>query len=85
VSCEDLAWLASLTVQLVDHIIRKCSVVGFWSNPHAQEVLRGQMFAFLDDYEIVDFDHVDAVAGRLMELAKANQEKLRGHDYPGSR
>lgn len=77
VSPQDVAWLAGLTVQLVDQIVREASVVGFWSNAHAQEVLRGQLFSFLDDYEIVDFDHADAVAGRLMELAKANQNRLR--------
>ncbi|MGH3452486.1 MAG: type I restriction enzyme subunit R domain-containing protein, partial [Haloechinothrix sp.] len=76
VSPSDVAWLAGLTVQLVDQIAREASVVGFWSNPHAQEVLRGQLFSFLDDYEIVDFDRADGVAGRLMELAKANQHKL---------
>jgi type I restriction enzyme, R subunit len=76
VSQSDVAWLAGLTVQLVDRIAREASVVGFWSNAHAQEVLRGQLFFFLDDYEIVDFDRADAVAGRLMELAKANQHKL---------
>jgi hypothetical protein len=39
-------------------------------------VLRGQLFTFLDEYEIVDFDRADAVADRLMELAKANQQRL---------
>jgi hypothetical protein len=51
--------------------------VGFWSNAYAQEVLRGQIFEFLDEYEIVAFDRADPVAGRVMELAKANQGKLR--------
>jgi hypothetical protein len=51
-------------------------VVGFWSNLHAQEVLRSEIFTFLDDYEIVEFDRADAVAGRIMELAKANQHNL---------
>jgi type I restriction enzyme R subunit len=76
VSDADLAWLAGLTVQLVDHIQRESAVVAFWSNAHAQEVLRGQIFTFLDDYEVVDFDRADAVADRLMELAKANRHRL---------
>jgi type I restriction enzyme R subunit len=76
VSHSDLAWLAGLTVQLVDHIQSESGVVGFWSNPHAQEVLRSQIFTFLDDYEVVEFDRADAVADRLMELAKANRHKL---------
>ena len=76
VSDGDLAWLAGLTIQLVDHIRSQTSVVGFWSNAHAREVLRGEIFTFLDDYEIVPFEDADAVADRLMELAKANQDKL---------
>ena len=35
-----------------------------------------KIFVFLDDNEIVHFDHADAVADRLMDLAKANQQKL---------
>jgi type I restriction enzyme R subunit len=76
VSDADVAWLAGLTVQLVDYIRNQTSVVGFWSNAHAREVLRGEIFTFLDDYEIVPFEDGDAVADRLMELAKANQHKL---------
>ena len=76
VSEADVGWLAGLTIQLVDHIRAQTSVVGFWSNPHAREVLRGEIFTFLDDYEIVPFEDADAVADRLMELAKANQQKL---------
>jgi type I restriction enzyme, R subunit len=45
-------------------------------NMHAQTVLRGAIFTFLDDHEIVPFDSADAVADRLLELAKANHAKL---------
>lgn len=76
VSEGDLGWLAGLTIQLVDHIQTQTSVVGFWSNAHAREVLRGEIFTFLDDYEIVPFEDADRVADRLMELAKANQHKF---------
>lgn len=76
VSDSDLAWLAGLTIQLVDRIRTQSAVVGFWANPHAREVLRGEIFTFVDDTEIVPFEDADAVADRLMELAKANQDKL---------
>ena len=76
VSESDLAWLAGLTIQLVDHIQQQTSVVGFWTNTYAREVLRGEIFTFLDDYEIVPFDEADRVADRLIELAKANQDNL---------
>jgi type I restriction enzyme R subunit len=76
VSASDSEWLAGLTVQLVASIRTEIGVVGFWKNAVAQEVLRSAIFTFLDDHEIVPFDSADAVADRLLELAKANQAKL---------
>jgi hypothetical protein len=72
----DRRWLVGLTVQLVDHISIEVSIVGFWKNAVAQQVLRGQIFIFLDDHEVVSFERADAVADRLMELAKANHARL---------
>jgi type I restriction enzyme R subunit len=76
VPAEDRAWLAGLTVELVQHLQREIAIVGFWKNSHAQEVLRGNVFQFLDEHEIVSFERADAVADRLMELARANHPKL---------
>ena len=73
----DAKWLAKLTVQMVENILRDdVSIVGFWKNATRQEELRARLFMFLDENEIVDFDRCDAVADRLMELAKANHGKL---------
>lgn len=68
--------LAELTVQLVDAIRAEIRVVDFWKSTHAREVLRGAVFTFLDDREIVPLEHADAVADRIMELAKANHARL---------
>lgn len=78
VTGDDAAWLAGLTVELVDRVLRDAvSVVDFWKNATRQEELRSRVFLFLDETEIItDFDRVDAVADRLMELAKANHHKL---------
>lgn len=74
----DVRWLADLTVDLVDRVLRPgVDVVGFWKSPPRQEDLRGAVFRFLDENEIVDFDRIDPLADRLMELAKANDRKLR--------
>ena len=78
VSGADLQWLAGATVQLVDLIREAVSVVGFRRNTARQEELRGQIFMFLDDKEIVDFDRAEAVADQLMELANANRDRLMG-------
>ena len=50
--------------------------MGFWKSPIRQDDLRGKIFVFLDDNDVVDFDRADAVAYRLMDLAKANHERL---------
>lgn len=35
-----------------------------------------RLFVFVDDNNVIDFDRADAVADRLMDLAKANHAKL---------
>ncbi|MCP4571824.1 MAG: type I restriction endonuclease subunit R, partial [bacterium] len=76
VTGADVRWLAELTVRLVDQIAEAVTVVGFRTNETRQEELRGQLFMFVDDNEIVDFERADAVADLLMELARANCAKL---------
>ncbi len=68
--------LCALTVDLVDHIKQEIGIVGFWAKPQAREQLRGSVFQALDDSDVLPFDRLDAVADRLMELAKANHHRL---------
>ncbi len=73
----DVAWLAALTVQVVDQTIRPAiRNVGFWKSAPRQQELHSALVVFLDDGGIVDLDRAEAVADRLMELAKANHAKL---------
>lgn len=76
VSGADSRWLASITVELVGVLQGEIGLVGFWKNANAQAVLRGHVFSFLDDKNVVEFERIDAVSDRLMELAKANHNKL---------
>jgi type I restriction enzyme R subunit len=76
VNGDDLRWLAGLCVALVELIREQVRLVGFWKNPVHQEELRGQVFMFLDDHEIVGFEHAAELADRLMELAKANHARI---------
>lgn len=77
VSKKDQQWLAGLTLDMIDRLIRdEVSNVGFWKSATRQEDLRGKIFVFLDDNDVVDFDRADAVADRLMDLAKANHERI---------
>jgi type I restriction enzyme R subunit len=77
VRAADVKWLADLTLDLVERIIRDAvSNVGFWNSAPRREELTGKIFMFLDENEIVDFERAETVADRLMELAKANGPKL---------
>ena len=68
--------LCALTVELVDHIQQEIAIVGFWSRAQAQEGLRSWIFQTLDDADLLDFDRLDPVADKLMELTRANHHRL---------
>ena len=74
----ELDRLCTLTVEIVDHIQQEISIVGFW-DPHrsqAREGLRSWIVQVLDAADVLPFSRLEAVADRLMELAKANRERL---------
>ncbi len=74
----ELDRLCALTVEIVDHIQQEIAIVGFW-DPHrsqAREGLRSWIVQVLDDAEVHPFTRLEAVADRLMELAKANHHQL---------
>ncbi|MCA9525444.1 MAG: restriction endonuclease subunit R, partial [Myxococcales bacterium] len=73
---EALDRMCALTVELVEHVQQEIGIVGFWSKAVAREDLRGWMFRTLDDADVVPFERLDAVADKLMELAKANHHRL---------
>ena len=75
---EATARLREVACELVDHIRQEIALVGFWQRAHAREGLRGWIFQALDDAEAMPFGHLDAVADKLMELAKANHRRLVG-------
>ncbi len=68
--------MCALTVELVEHVQQEVGIVGFWSKPVAREDLRGWIFRTLDDADVLPFERLDAVADKLMELAKANHQRL---------
>jgi len=73
---EEWKGLIPLTVELVDHIRQEIHIRDFWRNAHAQEVLRGWIVRFLDDNDIIPFERQEAVADRLVQLAKARHVSL---------
>jgi type I restriction enzyme R subunit len=77
VSKEQLGRYAELTVGLVEHLRQEVRLVDFWRNAHAQNVLRKWIAVdFLDANDLVPFDRQEAVADRLVELAKALHVRL---------
>ncbi len=75
---EATARLREVVVDLVDHIRQEIALVGFWQRAQAREGLRGWIFQTLDDADVLPFGRLDAVADKLMELAKANHHRLVG-------
>ncbi len=73
---EARARLRELVVELVDHIRQEIALVGFWQRAHAREGLRSWIFQTLDDADVLPFGRLDAMADKLMELAKANHQRL---------
>jgi len=65
-----------MTVELVEHIKQEIGIVGFWEKAQACDGLRSWIFMALDDADLLPFERLDAVADKLMELAKANHYRL---------
>ena len=73
---ETIERLRDLTLELVSTIKRDVRIVGFWDHrAHAREALRSTLFAALD-VDLLPFEKLDAVADKLMQLAKARHDDL---------
>jgi type I restriction enzyme R subunit len=68
--------LCAPTVELVDHIQQQIGLVGFWSRAQAQEGLRSWIFQTLDDADLLALERLAPVSDKLMELARANHQRL---------
>jgi type I restriction enzyme R subunit len=75
------ALLRQLTVDIVTHVKSEITLVGFWHNPYAQNLLRSWVATrlaepIIDGNDLFDFPRTTPVADRLVELAKANHARL---------
>jgi type I restriction enzyme R subunit len=82
-SAAQAAVLRDATLTLVAHLRREISVVGFWQNTYAQEVLRKWVVQHLDGqqvdgHDLFKLDRLSELADRVVELARANHLKLIG-------
>ena len=82
-SAAQAAVLRDATVALVAHVRSEISVVGFWQNPYAQDVLRKWVVQHLDGqqvdgHDLFQLDRLPELADHVVELARVNHAKLTG-------
>ncbi|WP_420433823.1 type I restriction endonuclease subunit R [Candidatus Poriferisocius sp.] len=68
--------LIAQTREIVSDIRRTIKTVGFWDNPTKQDELRKAVKRKLDKSDLFDFKSLDELAVELVDLAKANQQRL---------
>ena len=69
--------LITTTQALVGEIRRQIAMAGFWENATKQDELRRSVKRDLDRSDLFDYTDLDALAVNLVDLAKANQYRLR--------
>ena len=68
--------LLALTRGLVADVRRIIGTVGFWDNPTKQDELRKNIKRALDKSDLFAYEGIDELAVELVDLAKANQQRL---------
>jgi len=70
--------LAEATAGVVEIITGELRIRDFWKPAHMpdQERLQGRLFEELHNRDLLPMDRLDATVDKLMELARANHEKL---------
>ena len=68
--------LIAETREIVADIRGTIKTVGFWDNPTKQDELRKAVKRKLDKSDLFDFKTLDELAVELVDLAKANQQRL---------
>jgi type I restriction enzyme R subunit len=76
VTNEQFATLQQVTVQIVAHIRTEIIKVGFWQNTFLQNVLRKDIVQLLDQYNLMPYESLLAVADRIVDLARARHLEL---------
>jgi type I restriction enzyme R subunit len=74
-SDKNLTELAALTVEIVNHIRQELRRVN-WDRPVVQEDLRKWIAGYLDDKDAVNYEQLESVADKLVQLARKNRSRL---------
>ena len=71
----ELPQLAEATVKIVKHICQEVQRVN-WGSPIVQEDLRKWIADYLDTNDLIDYDQLEVVADKLVQLARKNRDRL---------
>jgi type I restriction enzyme R subunit len=69
--------LRESTIDLVDHVREKIKIAGFWRKAEARRALTNEVVQRLDDTNLFPYEQLEDVAEKVVELAKANDDKLK--------
>ena len=61
---------------MVEHISKEISHVDFWRSTVAQRQLRGWIYKFLDERELIPFQKLPEVSDQIIQTAKHNHARL---------
>jgi predicted metal-dependent hydrolase len=75
-SAERRADLAKLTAHIIDLLRLYLGRVDFWRSSPSRTELQRKIASMLDDHRVVSLDRQEAVADRLVDLAKALNQRL---------
>ncbi|MEG3918503.1 HsdR family type I site-specific deoxyribonuclease [Microcoleus sp. T3_A4] len=74
-SDKNLTELAALTVEILNHIMQQLRRVN-WDSPVVQEDLRKWIAGYLDDKDAINYEQLESVADKLVQLARKNRDRL---------
>src|SRR4028118_1535398 len=74
-SDKNLTEIAALTVEIFNHIRQELRRVN-WDRPVVQEDLRKWIAGYLDDKDAVNYEQLESVADKLVQLARKNRSRL---------
>ncbi len=74
-SDKNLTELAAITVEIINHIRQELRRVN-WDRPVVQEDLIKWIAGYLDDKDAVNYEQLESVADKLVQLARKNRSRL---------
>ena len=74
-SGKSITELAVVTVEIVNYIRQELRKIN-WDRPVVQEDLRKWIAGYLDDNDVVNYEELELVSDKLVQLARKNRDRL---------